>query len=125
MISRKRRMSPGLAQKTAVHAREHIRCEECGAVPGAPCADLSVGRTVHKGRYIAAAIALKQEVRAAQRTPEQAAVLASLPHIPREEIEACRTPSGGYRFTRAWFLEHGLPFPPVAGWRQAVEREAG
>ena len=32
--------------------------------------------------------------------------------------------AGGYAFTRAWFLEHGLPYPPVAGWREAVEREA-
>jgi hypothetical protein len=39
--------------------------------------------------------------------------------------EACRTPRGGYSFTRAWFLEHGLPYPPIAGWRQAVKREDG
>ena len=33
-------------------------------------------------------------------------------------------PAGGYRFIRRWFLDNGLPYPPVAGWRQAVEREA-
>jgi hypothetical protein len=42
--------------------------------------------------------------------------------VPKAEIEKCRTPRGGYAFTRAWFLEHGLPYPPVPGWRQAVER---
>ena len=54
---------------------------------------------------------------------ELAAILARLPRVSREEIEACRTPAGGYSFTKAWFLEHGLPYPPIAGWRQAVERD--
>ena len=124
MISRKRHTPPEEAQRIAGHALEHTPCEDCAAAPGEPCVEPGSGRTVHKSRFIAAAIALRREARSA-RTPEQDAVLAALPRVPREEIEACRTPAGGYRFTRRWFVDHGLPYPPVAGWRQAVEREAG
>jgi hypothetical protein len=124
MTPRKRQTSPEQARKIAAHAREHIQCQDCSAPPGEPCIDTGSGTLVHKVRYVAAAIALKRADKPAERNPEQGAVLAVLPRIPREEIEACRTERGGYRFTRAWFLAHGLPYPPVAGWRQAVEREA-
>ena len=67
----------------------------------------------------------KQGRQTPEQAAEQAAVLRGLPRVPRAEIEKCRTPTGGYSFTRAWFLEHGLPYPPIAGWRQAVEREEG
>jgi hypothetical protein len=115
---------PELARKIAAHAREHVQCQDCSARPGEPCIDTGSGTLVHKVRYVAAAIALKRADKPAERTREQAAILAALPRIPREEIEACRTERGGYRFTRSWFIKHGLPYPPVAGWRQAVEREA-
>jgi hypothetical protein len=116
------------AQEIAAHAQEHLACNDCGVVPGEPC-DQPGGRIVCKSRYISAAIAVRRQAKAGQQIPEQAAeravVLASLPKVPREEIEKCRTPRGGYSFTRAWFLEHGLPYPPIAGWRQAVERDDG
>jgi hypothetical protein len=122
-----RQASPEDAQKIADHARQHLACDDCGAAPGEPCTRPGSGRSVCKARYIAAAIAVRRQAKEARRTPEQqadlAAVLAGLPRVPREEIEACRTPAGGYSFTRAWFLERGLPYPPVPGWRQAVKRE--
>jgi hypothetical protein len=81
------------------------------------------GRSVHKSRYISAAIQMKQALRAAARTLEQQVALADLPKVPKADIEKCRTSRGGFSFTKSWFLEHGLPYPPVAGWRHAVERE--
>ena len=120
-----RRDSPEDARKIAAHARQHLPCDDCGAAPGEPCTAPGNGRTVCKLRYIAAAVAIRRQEKIARRTPEQAAILAGLPQIPKAEIEKCRTPLGGYAFTRAWFLERGLPYPPVPGWRQAVEREDG
>jgi hypothetical protein len=121
--ARRQRTSPEDVQQIVARALDCESCSDCGAAPGEPCVRPGPGRTVCKSRFIAAAIALSREARAGQRTPEQDAVLAGLPKVSRAEIEACRTPKGGYAFTKAWFLEHGLPYPPVAGWRQAVERE--
>jgi hypothetical protein len=117
-------MSPpqDVARITA-HAREHVPCQDCGAGPGEPCTRPGSGRTVCKARYINSAIQMRQALRAAALTLEQQAILADLPKVPKAEIEKCRTAGGGYSFTKAWFLEHGLPYPPVAGWREAVERE--
>jgi hypothetical protein len=109
-------------RKIAAHARQHLPCDDCDAAPGQPCVRPGGGRSVHKPRYIAAAIAVRRQEKAGRRpsgqAPELAAVLAGLPRVSREELEKCRTAKGGYSFTRAWFLEHGLPYPPVAGWRQ-------
>jgi hypothetical protein len=114
-------------RKIAGHARQHLPCDDCGAAPGEPCTRPGKGGTVCKPRYIAAAVAIRRQEKAARRPPGQAAelaaVLAGLPEVSRREIEACRTPAGGYSFTKAWFLEHGLRYPPIAGWRQAVERD--
>jgi hypothetical protein len=114
-------------RKIAAHAWQHQTCDDCGATPGEPCTQPGRGRSVHKPRYVAAAIAIRRQAKAAHCTAEQAAelaaILAGLPKVPSAEIEKCRTPRGGYSFTKAWFVEHGLPYPPVAGWRQAVERE--
>lgn len=129
MSPRTRPASPEDVRKIVAHAQQHMPCHDCCAVPGGPCTQPRRGRTVCKSRYIAAAIAIRRQAKAQQRTAEQAAehaaVLASLPRVSGAEIEACRTPRGGYSFTKAWFLEHGLPYPPVPGWRQAVEREDG
>ena len=118
-------MSPEEAQKTADHAREHIPCSACGAAPGQSCDRPGPRHIVCKTRFVAAVIEVRRQDKVARRTPEQDAILASLPRVPRAEIEKCRAPRGGYAFTRAWFLEHGLPYPPIPGWRQAVEREDG
>lgn len=123
MTARGWRAPPELARRIEARAQGDIPCRECGARPGQPCARPETGRTVHGMRWVTAAKITKAEARAARRTPGQLAALAALPRIPREEIEACRLPGGGYSFTRSWFLAHGLPFPPVAGWRRAVERE--
>lgn len=123
-MSRKRRTPPEDVQRISAHAREQVPCEDCGAAPGESCIRPGAGRTVHKTRYIAAAVTLAQEARAPGSTPEEAAVLAGLPAISAEEINACRTPRGGYSFTREWFISHGLPYPPIAGWRRAVEGKA-
>ena len=119
------RTPPGLAKKIAALARETVPCSECGAGPGEPCAEPGAGRDVHGHRWVAAAVEFKRASKARRRTPEQEAALAALPKVPREEIEACRLPNGDYNFTRAWFLGHGLPWPPIAGWRKAIEREEG
>jgi hypothetical protein len=129
MSPRTRRASPEEARRIADRARENKSCDDCGAAPGEPCTQPGRGRTVHQVRFVAAAVAIRRQAKAQQRTAEQAAeqaaILAGLPRVSREEIEKCRTPAGGYSFTWAWFLEHGLPYPPIAGWRQAVEREDG
>jgi hypothetical protein len=114
---------PGDVARISAHARDHVPCEDCGAALGEPCTRPGLGRAVHKSRFAAAAIAVSRQDRAARRSPEQAAILAGLPKVPGTEIEKRRTAKGGYSFTKAWFLEHGLPYPPVPGWRQAVERE--
>ena len=121
MSARRQRTTPQAAQQIACHARDSVECQDCGAAPGQPCIRPARSSTVHKSRYIRAAIQMKQALRAAAQTLEQQAILVSLPKVPKAEIEACRTAKGGYAFTRAWFLEHGLPYPPVPGWRQAVE----
>jgi hypothetical protein len=119
----KKRTPPEDVQRILARALGHEQCEDCGAPPGQPCTRPGPGRAVHKSRFAAAAIAVSRQDRAARRSPEQAAILAALPKVPATEIEKRRTARGGYSFTRAWFLEHGLPYPPVPGWRQAVERE--
>jgi hypothetical protein len=115
-------------QKIVAHA-SGLPCQDCGAAPGEPCTRPGAGRSICKIRYIQSAIALRRQAKAERQTVEQQAeleaILAALPKVSRSEIEKCRTPRGGYAFTRAWFLEHGLPYPPIAGWRQAVEREDG
>ena len=73
-----------------------------------------------ESRYIAAAIAVRQQDKAARRTPEQAAILAGLPRVSAEEIEAARSPRGGW--TKATLAAWGIPWPPPAGWRQALLR---
>jgi hypothetical protein len=116
---------PEDARRIVAYALGHPECQDCGAQPGSPCTEPGRGRSTCKSRFVSAAIAEKRERQAATRTPEQAAILASLPRIPSTEIEACRTPRGGYAFTREWFVERGLPYPPIAGWREAVEQEEG
>jgi hypothetical protein len=123
--ARQRRIPPEDVARIVAHAQDHEACTDCGAGPRQPCTRPGPGRSVCKSRFITAAIELKQVLRAAARTLEQQVTLADLPKIPKAEIEACRTPKGGYSFTKSWFLEHNLPYPPVAGWRAAVEREDG
>ena len=124
MSPRKRQTSPEYVQKILAHA-EHQRCDDCGAAPGKPCNRPGSGRSVCRGRYIAAAIQMKQALRAAARTLDQQAaveaILAGLPKVPREELEACRTAAGGYSFTRERLSSWGVPWPPPAGWRRALE----
>ena len=122
MSARKQRTSPEDAQRIADHARQALTCQDCNAGPGDPCVRPSGGRTVHKSRYIDAAIAIKQQARAAARTPEQAAelaaILATLPRVSAAEIEAGRSPAGG--FTRKQLAEWGVPWPPPAGWPRTL-----
>lgn len=117
----RRKTPPEDAQRIAGHARQHLACEDCGATPGELCIHPGSGRTVCKARFIAAAIALKRQARASQRTPEQQtdleAVLAALPKIPKSEFAAITTERGGLRATREWFLAHGIDYPPPTGWR--------
>jgi hypothetical protein len=121
---RTRRASPEEARRIAEHARQNKTCDDCGAAPGEPCIQPGKGRSVHKPRYIAAAIAIKRQEKAARRTPEQAAelaaILAVLPRLTPEEVEAGRSPVGG--FTRKQLAVWGVPWPPPAGWLQALLR---
>jgi hypothetical protein len=119
----KQPMSPEEAQKVADRALQHVACGDCGAGPGEPCTGPGRGRSVCKSRFVVAAIALRTELRDAGRTPEQEAVLAGLPKIPKAEFAAITTERGGLRTTKEWFVEHGLPYPPIPGWRKAVEAE--
>jgi len=100
-----------------------------GAAPGNPCTQPGRGRTVHKSRFVRAAIELKRQAKTARQTPEQAAeraaILARLPKIPASEFAAITTERGGLRATREWLISHGIPNPPPAGWRQAVEQVDG
>ena len=124
MSPRKRRMSPGDAQKTASHARQNLSCDDCGATSGQPCKQPGGGRTVCKSRFVAAAIAIRRQARAKRRTPEQAAelaaILAGLPRLSRAEVEAGRSPAGG--FTRKQLAAWGVPWPPPDGWLRALLR---
>jgi hypothetical protein len=104
-----------------------VPCRDCGAGAGESCVQPGPGRSICKSRFTESAIAFRRQASARRRTPEQqaevAAILAALPKVSRAEIEKRKTPAGGYSFTREWFLSHGLPFPPISGWREAVERE--
>lgn len=113
---------PRTAREITAIAVTEIECGNCGAEPGKPCTGPGEGREVHGSRWATAAMTRRRRRQAGRLTAEQQAVLASPPRVPREAIEACRLPNGGYRFTPAWFLKHGLPYPPPAGWRKAVER---
>jgi hypothetical protein len=121
---RTRPASPEEAQKITDHARQHLPCDDCGAAPGEPCIQPGRGRTVHQVRFVAAAVAIRRQEKAARRTPEQAAelvgILAGLPRLTPEEVEAGRSPAGG--FTRAQLAAWGVPWPPPAGWLRALLR---
>ena len=124
MSPRTRRASPEEAGRIADHARQNKTCDDCGAAPGEPCIQPGKGRSVHRPRYIAAAIDIRRQAKAERRSPEQtaelAAILAGLPRVTREEIEAGRSPAGG--FTRAQLAAWGVPWPPPAGWLRALLR---
>jgi hypothetical protein len=121
---RTRPASPDEARRIADHARQSKACDDCGAAPGESCIEPGKGRSVHKPRYIAAAIAIRRQEKAARRTPEQAAevaaILAGLPRLTREEVEAGRSPAGG--FTREQLAKWHVPWPPPTGWLQALNR---
>ena len=123
MSPRTRRATPEESRQIADRAVQ-VRCDDCGAAPGEPCIQPGKGRSVHRPRYIAAAIAIRRETKAARRTPEQeaelAAVLAALPRLTREEVEAGRSPAGG--FTRDQLAAWKVPWPPPAGWLGALLR---
>jgi hypothetical protein len=118
---RTRPASPEDTARIAAVAAQ-LPCHSCGAAPGAPCNEPGPGRSVCKSRWGGAAIEVSRQTRATRRTPEQEAILASLPRVSREEIEACRTPAGGYSFTRERLASWSVPWPPPPGWRQALER---
>ena len=124
MSPRTRPASPEDMRKIAAHARQHLRCDDCAAPAGEPCIRPGSGRTVCKSRYVAAAIAIRRQAKAERRTPEQAAelaaILARLPRLTPEEVEAGRSPAGG--FTRKQLAAWGVPWPPPAGWLQALLR---
>lgn len=120
MSARQRRIPPEDVRRIVSYAQDCEPCETCGARPGAPCDRPGPGRSVCKSRFVSAAIAVRREDKAARRTPEQAAILASLPQLSAEEIEAARSPAGGW--TRETLSAWGIPWPPPAGWRQALLR---
>jgi hypothetical protein len=118
-----RRATPEETRQIAARAAQ-MRCDDCGASPGEPCPRPGRGRSVCKSRFIAGAVAIRREAKAARRTPEQeaelAAVLAGLPTLTREEVEAGRSPAGG--FTRAQLAAWGVPWPPPSEWPHALLR---
>jgi hypothetical protein len=116
----KRKASPEEARRIATYARDYLPCMTCTAPPGHPCTRPGQGRSVCKSRFTEAAIALSQRDKEARRTPEQAAILARLPRLTEEQIEAGRSPRGGW--TRGQLARWGVPWPPPAGWRQALLR---
>lgn len=116
--------SPEDAQKIAAHAQQHLPCRDCGAGISEACTEPGRGKTVCKSRFVAAAIAIRRQAKAERRSPEQAAelaaILAGLPRLTREEVEAGRSPAGG--FTRAQLAAWAVSWPPPAGWLQALLR---
>jgi hypothetical protein len=124
-VARRRwRASPEETRRIADHAKQSKACDDCQAAPGEPCIQAGKGRSVHKPRYIAAAIDIRRQARAAQRTPEQAAelaaILAGLPRLTREEVEAGRFPAGG--FTCVQLAAWRVPWPPPSGWLHSLLR---
>jgi hypothetical protein len=119
----KRKPSPEEARRIAAYAVGYLPCETCTAPPGHPCIRPGQGRSVHKTRFAEAAIVLSQRDKEARRTPEQAAILAGLPRLSEEQIEAGRSPKGGW--TREQLARWGVPWPPPPGWRQALLRGTG
>ena len=127
MSPRTRQASPEDVRKVVAHAQQHLPCHDCGAAPGVPCTQPGRGRTVCKSRYVAAAIAIRRQAKAERRTPEQAAelaaILAGLPRLSREEVEAGRSPPAAHR---AQLAAWGVPWPPPpAGWLRALLRDEG
>jgi hypothetical protein len=120
---RTRRATPEEAREIAARAAQ-MPCDDCGAPEGEACTLPGRGRSVCKSRFVAGAIAIRREAKAARRSPEQeaelAAVLAGLPTLTREEVEAGRSPAGG--FTRAQLAAWGVPWPPPSGWLHALLR---
>lgn len=116
--ARKRRSSPDEARRITSYAIANLTCHGCGAEPGSPCVHPGPGRTVCKNRWGGACVELTRQAKAARRTPEQAAILASLPRLTQEQIEAGRSPRGG--FGRRELARWGVPWPPPAGWMQAL-----
>ena len=96
-----------------------LRCRARRAVyPARPWQDrLQVALRRRGDRHQAAA---KAERRTPEQAAELAAVLARLPRLSREEVEAGRSPAGG--FTRAQLAAWTVPWPPPAGWLQALLR---
>ena len=83
MSPRTRPASPEDVRKIVAHAQEHKACRDCGAAPGGPCTQPGRGRTVCKSRYIAAAIAIRRQTKAEQRSPEREAEIAWPRHPSR------------------------------------------
>ena len=78
-------------------------------------------RSLHlQGPLCSTAIKVRRQDKAARRTAAEEAVLAALPRRTEAEIEAARSPRGG--FSRAGLEQLGVPWPPPAGWRQALLR---
>ena len=73
------RTSPEDVRRIVAHAQDHEPCTDCGAPLGQPCTRPGPGRSVCKSCFRSAAIAVRRQDKAAHRTPEQVAVLASLP----------------------------------------------
>jgi hypothetical protein len=121
----KQTTTPEDRQLIADHARQHLPCDDCGAKPGQPCSKTGNGRTVCIGRYIGAAIEVRQAAKAARRTPEEAAAVAALfatlPRLTHEQIEAGRSPNGG--FGKEQLADWGVPWPPPTGWLNALRGE--
>jgi hypothetical protein len=119
---RTRPASPEDVRKIVAHAQEYLPCHDCGGDPCVPCTQPGRGRIVCKSRYIAAAIAIRRQAKAERRSPEQAAelaaILAGLPRLTPEEVEAGRSPAGG--FTRKQLAAWGVPWPPPSGWLRAL-----
>lgn len=114
------RLPPDEIRRIVARAQDHEQCTDCGAVPGQPCGRPGPGRSVCKSRFIAAAVVVRRQDKVSRRTPEQTAILAGLPRISPEEIDAARSPRGGW--TRATLARWNVPWPPPAGWRQALLR---
>jgi hypothetical protein len=98
-----------------------VRCQARHAEPGR-------GRTVCTNRWGAAAVELSRQAKAARRTPEQEAILASLLRVNPGRDRGIPDPARRlhYSFTRERLAVWGVPLPPPAGWRRALLRdEAG
>jgi len=101
---------------SSLDAALNVPCPTCFAKKGEPCRSYR-DITVHRGRREALADLSVQAERLLAASRKTAGTLTA------EEIEAGRSPSGGW--SAATLAGWGVPWPPPKGWRQRLLKDEG